>query len=113
MKFKRFTSVLAVAALLLLPSFELLAQNLPLQIEQNQLDRVGGARPNRVDPQANVRISKQQAVGLARDRFAGNVLRIGLIGEGSSQRYQIRMENEGKVFTVFVNATSGRVTRGG
>jgi uncharacterized membrane protein YkoI len=113
LKFKRFTSVLAVATLLLLPAFELLAQNLPLQIEQNQLDRVGGGRPSRVSPQANVRISEREAVGLARDRYAGNVLRIGLIGEGNGQRYQIRMENEGKVFTVFVNANSGRVTRGG
>ncbi|MFT4886000.1 MAG: putative membrane protein YkoI [Pseudohongiellaceae bacterium] len=113
MKFKRFFSILAVATLLMLPAFELLAQNLPLQIEQNQLDRVGGARPDRVEPQANVKISERQAVGLVRDRFAGNVLRIGLVGEGNRQRYQIRMENEGKVFTVFVNAASGRVTRGG
>jgi uncharacterized membrane protein YkoI len=112
LKFKRFTSILAAAALSMLPACQLWAQGLPLQVEQNQLDRVGGARPNRVDPQANLRISERQAVGLARDRFAGNVLRIGLVGEGSSQRYQIRMENEGKVFTVFVNATSGRVTRG-
>jgi uncharacterized membrane protein YkoI len=104
LKFKRFFSILAVATLLMLPAFELLAQNLPLQIEQNQLDRVGGARPDRVEPQANVKISERQAVGLARDR---------LVGEGNRQRYQIRMENEGKVFTVFVDAASGRVTRGG
>jgi uncharacterized membrane protein YkoI len=113
LKFKRFTSILAIATLLMLPAFELLAQNLPLQIEQNQLDRVGGARPDQVEPQANVRISERQAVGLARDRFAGNVLRIGLVGEGNNQRYQIRMESEGKVFNVFVNAASGKVTRGG
>lgn len=113
MKIKRITSVLAAAALLMLPTSELLAQSLPLQIEQNQLDRVGGARSNRVEPQADLTISERQAVGLARDRYAGNVLRIGLIGKGTSMRYQIRMENEGKVFTVFVNATSGRVTRGG
>jgi hypothetical protein len=76
LKFKRFTSILAAAALSMLPACQLWAQGLPLQVEQNQLDRVGGARPNRVDPQANLRISERQAVGLARDRFAGNVLRI-------------------------------------
>ncbi len=113
MKLKRFFSILAVATLLMLPAFEVLAQDVTLQIEQSQRDRVGGARPDRVEPQANLKISERQAVGLAKDRFAGNVLRIGLVGEGNSQRYQIRMENEGKVFTVFVNAASGRVTRGG
>jgi len=35
------------------------------------------------------------------------------VGEGSNQRYQIRMENEGKVFTVFVNAITGRISGGG
>ena len=113
MKFKRFTSILAVATVLMLPACELWAQGLPLQVEQNQLDRVGGARPNRVYRQVKLEISERQAIKLARSRFAGNVLRIGLVGEGSRQRYQIRMENKGKVFTVFVNATSGRVTRGG
>jgi len=34
------------------------------------------------------------------------------VGEGNNRRYQIRMENQGKVFTVFVHATTGRVTGG-
>jgi uncharacterized membrane protein YkoI len=51
-------------------------------------------------------------VNLARQQFAGNILRITLIGEGARQRYQIRMENAGKVFTVFVHAKTGEVTGG-
>jgi len=51
-------------------------------------------------------------VNLARQRFAGNILRITLVGESSNQRYQIRMENSGKVFTVFVHARNGEVTGG-
>lgn len=89
------------------------AQNSPIQVDPTQLDRTGGSREARSVPQANTRITERQAVNLARQQFAGNVLRISLVGEGASQRYQIRMENEGKVFTVFVNANSGRVTRGG
>lgn len=58
-------------------------------------------------------ISDQQAVNLAKRRYPGNILRISLIGEIPHRRYQIRMENEGKVFTVFVHATSGEVSRGG
>lgn len=108
-----FRSTLVLVVALSLMAGLLRAQSLPLQVDQNQLDRSNAAREIRSVPQANVRISERQAVSLARQRFAGNVLRISLIGEGNSLRYQIRMENEGKVFTVFVHASSGRVTRGG
>ncbi|MEX0618886.1 MAG: PepSY domain-containing protein [Pseudohongiellaceae bacterium] len=60
----------------------------------------------------DVNISETQAIALARQRFTGNILRITLTGEGANRRYQIRMENEGKVFTVYVHATSGRVSGG-
>lgn len=61
---------------------------------------------------ASLLINELQAVNLARQRFAGNVLRITLVGETTKRRYQIRMENEGKVFTVFVNANTGAVSSG-
>ena len=88
------------------------AQIVPAQVEQNQLDRRGSAGDIRNNPQAEGRISQLQAVNLARQAFPGNILRISLIGEGENQRYQIRMENEGRVFTVFVHAITGRVTGG-
>jgi uncharacterized membrane protein YkoI len=87
-------------------------QILPFQVELNQLDRSNPLRDLRVNPQANGIITEPQAVNLARQQFAGNILRITLIGEGAGQRYQIRMENAGKVFTVFVHAKTGEVTGG-
>lgn len=87
-------------------------QVLPFQVEQNQLDRSNPLRDLRINPQANGVITERQAVNLARQQFAGNILRITLIGEGAEQRYQIRMENAGKVFTVFVHARTGEVTGG-
>lgn len=89
------------------------AQMLPIQLDHNAVNPNSGLRDIRQAPQAGTRITERQAVDLARQRFAGNVLRISLIGEGVNQRYQIRMENEGKVFTVFVHAATGRVTGGG
>jgi uncharacterized membrane protein YkoI len=86
------------------------AQNVPIppaQIDINRSDR------DRSNTQANPRVTQQQAVGIAKQRFAGNILRISLVGEGNNQRYQIRMENEGKVFTVFVNVANGRISGGG
>jgi uncharacterized membrane protein YkoI len=87
-------------------------QILPFQVEQNQLDRSNPLRDLRVNPQANGIITERQAVNLARQQFAGNILRITLIGEGAEQRYQMRMEDAGKVFTVFVHARTGEVTGG-
>ena len=87
-------------------------QILPFQVEQNQLDRSNPLRDLRVNPQVNGIVTERQAVNLARQQFAGNILRITLIGEGVEQRYQIRMENAGKVFTVFVHARTGEVTGG-
>ncbi|MFK7864752.1 MAG: PepSY domain-containing protein [Pseudohongiellaceae bacterium] len=113
MKFKRFALAGTAFVVMSFLSNQGVAQNLPLQVTPNQLDRVGGNRQSLTLPSPELKVSERQAIEIARGRFAGNVLRIGLIGKGNSQRYQIRMENEGKVFTVFVNAVSGRVTRGG
>jgi len=82
------------------------------QLERNQLDRTSPLREVRNSSQLSGVITERQAVNLARQRFAGNILRITLVGESSKQRYQIRMENSGKVFTVFVHARNGEVTGG-
>ncbi len=108
---KTFAWVLVAGLILLSPGSPAWSQDIPIQVEQNQLDRANPLRDLR-GPQANTRINRQQAVILARQRFAGNILRISVVGEGPNQRYQIRMENEGKVFTVFVHATTGEVSGG-
>lgn len=79
----------------------------PTQIDTNRKDLTNTRKL--VKPQ----VSQQQAVGIAKQRFAGSILRISLVGEGEKQRYQIRMENEGKIFTVFVNVATGRISGGG
>ena len=101
-----------VALVLVGLSGSALAQLAP-QVERNQLDRANPAREIRQNPQqANVRIDERRAVALAQEQFEGTVLRITLVGEQPNQRYRIRMENEGKVFTVFVHAMTGQVTGG-
>ncbi|MEX0962618.1 MAG: PepSY domain-containing protein [Pseudohongiellaceae bacterium] len=86
------------------------AQNIPVQPAQIDINRSDNTRPN---AQAAPRVTQRQAVEIARQRFEGNILRISLVGEGAAQRYQIRMEDEGKVFTVFVNVNTGRISGGG
>ena len=91
------------------------AQGQVPQQQQNQND------PNRNSLSPRIRngvvpvpleINERQAVNLVRQRFSGNVLRISLVGEAANRRYQIRLENEGKVFTVFVHATTGVISGG-
>lgn len=86
------------------------AQNVAIPVPQIDINKNDGDRDT---TQANPRVTRQQAAEIAKQRFAGSILRISLVGEGSNQRHQIRMENEGKVFTVFVNAITGRISGGG
>ena len=88
-----------------------LAQRAPA-IEPPQLDISNNPRNTRQTQTPAPQISQRQAIELARQQFPGNILRITLIGQGNAIRYQIRMENEGKIFTVFVNANTGAVTSG-
>ena len=105
------TSMLSFMVILLLGAGEFVnAQNVPIPPAQIDINRGDSGRNN---AQANPRVTQRQAVDIAKQRFAGNILRISLVGEGNNQRYQIRMENEGKVFTVFVNVTTGRISGGG
>lgn len=86
------------------------AQNVAIPVPQIDINKSDGDRDA---AQASPRVTRQQAAEIAKARFAGSILRISLVGEGSNQRHQIRMENEGKVFTVFVNANTGRISGGG
>ena len=106
----RKTSIFCYLVILLLGTGELAhAQNIPIPPAQIDINRNSGDRNN---TQVNPRISRQQAAEIAKQRFVGSILRINLVGEGDNQRYQFRMENEGKVFTVFVNAITGRISGG-
>jgi uncharacterized membrane protein YkoI len=52
------------------------------------------------------RISRGQAMNIASSRYEGNVL--GIVMD-SSNNWRVRMDRDGTVFNVFVNANSGAV----
>jgi len=104
------TSIFSFLVILLLGAGELAhAQNVPIPPAQIGINRNSEDTSN---TQVNLLVTRQQAAKIAKQRFAGSILRISLVGEGNNQRYQFRMENEGKVFTVFVNAITGRISGG-
>ena len=107
-----FCKLFLINALLVATMQPGLAQVAPA-LQPGQLDINNNAsRDARQSQVPAPHISERQAVNLAREQLAGNVLRISLIGQGQDLRYQIRMENEGKIFTVFVNANTGAVSGG-
>ena len=61
---------------------------------------------NNLAPQP--RITRRQATNIAGDRYEGRVL--GIVLDNSSNNYRVRMDQDGTVFNVFVNATSGDVS---
>ena len=105
--------LILVAGVILAVNQPGLAQVAPrLQPGQLDINNNNSPRDVRQSQTPAPRVSERQAISLARKQFVGNVLRISLIGQGNNLRYQIRMENEGKIFTVFVNANSGAVSGG-
>jgi uncharacterized membrane protein YkoI len=57
-------------------------------------------------------ISQKQALDIARARFPGNIISINEVRpRNAAMRYRIRMDNEGNIFTVFVDSRTSAVTR--
>ncbi|MCP5358659.1 MAG: PepSY domain-containing protein [Pseudomonadales bacterium] len=57
------------------------------------------------------RVSQRQALELVRARFPGNVVSINQVQQGGVLQYRVRMDNEGNIYTVYVNASTGAITR--
>ena len=57
--------------------------------------------------EARPRVGRRQALALVQDSYSGRVLSIVL----ERGRWRVRMDDDGNVFNVFVDAGSGEVTR--
>ena len=95
--------VLAAAALFsTLLSLPAVAQNSFLAQNGN------GAPPQE---QAATAISQRQALEMVRARFPGNVVSINQVQRQNGVFYRVRMDDGGNIFTLYVNATNGEITR--
>lgn len=56
-------------------------------------------------------VSQRQALELVRARFPGNVISINEIQQRGELVYRVRLDNDGNIFTVYVNAVTGAITR--
>ncbi len=58
-----------------------------------------------------VRISQREALELVRARFPGNVVSISEVQQDGALQYRVRMDNDGNIFTVYVDAVTGNIRR--
>jgi uncharacterized membrane protein YkoI len=94
-------------AIVFMPVFVTAAENEREGIEiqaQRALRQDSGV--NNLAPQPN--ISRRQATNIASDRYEGRVL--GIVLDSSNNNWRVRMDSEGTVFNVFINANSGDVS---
>ena len=54
-------------------------------------------------------VNERQALQIARTRFAGNVISINEVRQNGRVRFRIRMDNEGNIFTVYIDKATGVV----
>jgi uncharacterized membrane protein YkoI len=56
-------------------------------------------------------VNQQQALERVRARFPGNVIAINEVRQGNRVRFRIRLDNEGNIYTVFVDQATGAISR--
>lgn len=101
MKFNALTSRLPALALLLVLTAQA-AEAQTLMLAQAPADAATEQAPQ---------VSQRQALELVRARFPGNVVSINQVQQGGVLQYRVRMDNEGNIYTVYVNASTGAITR--
>ncbi len=56
-------------------------------------------------------VSERQALELVRARFPGNIISINEVRQGERIRFRVRIDNEGNIYTVYVDQSTGAVSR--
>jgi uncharacterized membrane protein YkoI len=61
--------------------------------------------------QADGAISERQALELVRARFPGNIISINEVRQDGRVRFRVRIDNDGNIYTVYVDRATGAVSR--
>lgn len=56
-------------------------------------------------------LSQREALERVRARFPGNIISINEVNQDGRVRFRIRIDNEGNIYTVYVDRATGAVTR--
>ncbi len=102
--YKFLLMALLLAPLLGVPDAQAQQGLLPQQGDAPREDRRG----QNAQPAA---ISQRQALDLVRASYPGNVVSINEVQQGGGLFYRVRMDNEGNIYTLYVDAATGAITR--
>ena len=76
---------------------------------------MAAAQPQGQDNQAREEragaVTQEQALDRVRARFPGTVISINEVRQGGRLRYRVRLDNEGNIYTVFVDQATGALSR--
>lgn len=61
--------------------------------------------------QSGEALSQREALELVRARFPGNIISINEVNQDGRIRFRIRIDNEGNIYTVYVDQATGAITR--
>lgn len=56
-------------------------------------------------------VTQEQALELVRANFPGTVISINEVRQNGRLRYRVRLDNEGNIYTVFVDQATGELSR--
>lgn len=56
-------------------------------------------------------VNEEQALELVRANFPGTVISINEVRQNGRLRYRVRLDNEGNIYTVFVDQATGALSR--
>ena len=56
-------------------------------------------------------VNQEQALERVRARFPGTVISINQVRQDGRLRYRVRLDNEGNIYTVFVDQATGAISR--
>lgn len=93
--------LLLIAAVLLIPLWSL---SVSAQQQEDSVVRAESEQPARS-------VSERQALELVRARFPGNIISINEVRQGERIRFRVRIDNEGNIYTVYVDQSTGAVSR--
>lgn len=101
-RWRRFLAQPLAAALLVLVLYPVVVDAQPAPAQPDAMQEQEAA-PGPVD--------EKQALERVRARFPGNVIAINEVRQGNRVRFRIRLDNEGNIYTVFVDKATGAISR--
>lgn len=104
--------ILVLRRMLVVAALSCVMLSLPVVAQNSFIAQNGNGQQNRASQQqGEATISQRRALEMVRARYPGTVVSINQVQRQGAVFYRVRMDDGGNIFTLYVNATSGDITR--